>query len=424
VLDAFEQLEAEGYVEGRKGAGSFVVPGSGLVRRPRAAPARVAAGGSSARSGVARVAAPVDFKTGAPALGLFPREAWARALSEAARSMPVQAFGYGEGAGLMRLREETAAYLFRSRGVSVDPEEVFITSGISQALGLVSRSLLRPGGRAILENPCQPALSGLLKREGVELVAARVDGEGVDPSRLPRDGSAVAFVTPSHQYPLGSVLSAPRRTALIEWARATDSIIFEDDFDGDYRYGGAPLQPLRELDPSRVVYAGSFSKAFAPALRLGYAVVPPRLVDSWRACRELMDIHSCSFTQSAMAAFLASGAFERHVRRMKRVYSARRAAMLAALGSAFGPDVSVMGEAAGLHLALRFDDARFKTLRFDEATVSRIAASGAIVYPAARFAFARYPGIERILLLGYGNLAEEEIARGLNALYLSVITAV
>jgi GntR family transcriptional regulator/MocR family aminotransferase len=137
-----------------------------------------------------------------------------------------------------------------------------------------------------------------------------------------------------------------------------------------------------------------------------------------------MDIHSCSFTQSAMAAFLASGAFERHVRRMKRVYSARRTAMLAALDFAFGPDAGVMGEAAGLHLALRFDDARFKTLRFDEATVSRIGASGAVVYPAARFAFARYPGIERILLLGYGNLKEEEIERGVAALSNSVIPAV
>jgi GntR family transcriptional regulator / MocR family aminotransferase len=233
----------------------------------------------------------------------------------------------------------------------------------------------------------------------------------------------VAFVTPSHQYPLGSVLSAPRRAALVEWARATDSVIFEDDFDGEYRYGGAPLQPMRELDPARVVYAGSFSKAFAPALRLGYAVVPPRLVDAWRACRELMDIHSCAFTQAAMASVLASGAFERHVRRMKRVYAARRAALLAALASAFGDEAEVMGEAAGLHVAVRFRAARFKGRRFDQSLVSRIASLGALVYPASRYAFARYPGIERILLLGYGNLREEEIARGVSALSSAVSTS-
>jgi GntR family transcriptional regulator/MocR family aminotransferase len=376
----------------------------------------------------------VDFKPGVPALDLFPREAWARELAAAVRSMPTAAIGYGEGAGLPALREETAAYLFRSRGIRVAPEEVFITSGISQALGIVSRALLMRGDasraaavrggilreRAILENPCQPALSGLLEREGVEVVPARVDAEGLDPSELPRDASAVAFVTPSHQYPLGPVLPAPRRAALVDWARATGSIVFEDDFDGEYRYGGAPLQPLRELDPERVVYAGSFSKAFAPALRLGYALVPRLLTDAWRACRELMDIHSCVFTQAAMASCLASGAFERHVRRMKRVYSARRAALLGELSSAFGRaegrSVEVMGEAAGLHLALRFGGDRLRGLRFDEAMVSRIASAGALVYPAARYAFAPLPGIERVLLLGYGNLDEGAIARGVSAL--------
>ena len=444
VLEAFEQLEAEGYIEGRKGAGSFVVEGAAPREAPPAATrGQTPAGrlwgqtpaGAAAQASRLGGAAPVDFRPGVPALDLFPRETWARELAAAARRLPNSSIGYGEGAGFPALREEAAAYLFRSRGIRVEPEEVFITSGISQALGIVSRAFLTRGERdsraslrrkgflkakAILENPCQPALSGLLSREGVEIVAARVEAEGIDPALLPRDGSAVAFVTPSHQYPLGPVLSAPRRAALVDWARATDSIVFEDDFDGEYRYGGAPLQPLRELDSSRVVYAGSFSKAFAPALRLGYALVPPHLADSWRACRELMDIHSCVFTQAAMASCLASGAFERHVRRMKRVYASRRGAILDALASAFGAGVEVMGESAGLHLALRFGLPRFKALRFDEATVSRVASLGALVYPAARHAFAPFPGIERILLLGYGNLEGEAIGQGVSALAAGV----
>jgi GntR family transcriptional regulator / MocR family aminotransferase len=418
VLEAFEQLEAEGYVEGVTGSGSFVRPGSAVKRQGEPArPAAAAEALPEAALGSPRRAAPgpVDFRPGVPALDLFPREAWARALAEAARSLPRQSLGYGDGAGLRSLREETAAYLFRSRGLRASGDDLFIISGISQALGLVSRILLGRGGggrrRAVLENPCQPALSGLLLREGVEVVAGRVDGEGLDPASLPRDGRALAFVTPSHQYPLGAVLPGPRRAALVEWARATDSIIFEDDFDGEFRYGGAPLMPLRELDPSRVVYAGSFSKAFSPALRLGYALVPPALREAWRACRELMDIHSCAFTQAAMAATLRSGAFERHVRRMRRVYAARRQALLAAVAAAFGGDAQVMGEAAGLHVALRFASARF-----DEATASRIASEGAIVYPASRYAFAPYPGLDGIILLGYGNLAEEEITRGTAAL--------
>jgi GntR family transcriptional regulator/MocR family aminotransferase len=359
---------------------------------------------------------------------MFPRELWARALAEAARSLPRAALGYGEGAGFGRLREETAAYLYRSKGVRAGPEEVFITSGCSQTLGLISRALLRVSGgaplrRAILENPCQPALSGLLLREGVDVIAGRVDAEGLDPRRLPRDRSAVAFVTPSHQYPLGSVLSAPRRAVLIEWARATDSIIVEDDFDGEFRYGGPPLLPLRELDPSRVVYAGSFSKAFSPGLRLGYAIVPPSLREAWSSCRELMDIHSCAFTQAAMAALLSSGAFERHVRRMRRLYAARRACLLQGIEEAFGVEgVEVMGEAAGLHLALRFGGARFSGLCFDEAVTARIASAGAIVYPALRYAFAPLPDVERIVLLGYGNLSELEIKLGLAAFASALVS--
>jgi GntR family transcriptional regulator / MocR family aminotransferase len=416
VLEAFEQLEAEGYIEGRRGSGSYVLPGS-APGAPLAAPPGRLAVSRVAVSPDCRRTPQVDFRTGAPALELFPREAWARSLAQAARSLPRDALGYGECAGLAVLREETAAYLFRSRGLRASSDDIYITSGISQTLGMVSRMLLRPGSRAVLENPCQPALSGLLKREGVEVVAGRVDGEGLDASILPRDRRAIAFVTPSHQFPLGPVLSARRRAALVEWARATDSIIVEDDFDGEFRYGGAPLSPLRELDPGRVVYAGSFSKAFSPALRLGYAVLPPRLAEAWRACRELMDIHSCAYTQAAMAGFIASGAFERHVRRMKKVYAARRAALLAGLGGAFGPNgPSVMGEAAGLHIAARFDGPLFRSLRFDEKTMSRIASAGAIAYPASRYAFAPFDGIERTLLLGYGCLSEEQVARGVAAL--------
>jgi GntR family transcriptional regulator / MocR family aminotransferase len=423
VLEAFEQLEAEGYIEGRKGAGSFVRPGTTVSaasfgnRSPSGK--RLAA---PARTPAARGPGLVDFRPGVPALDCFPREAWARALAEAARSLETERFGYGDGAGLPELRAQAAAYLFRTRGLRAAPDDVFITSGVSQAMGIVSRFLFRAAGsrallrRAVLENPCQPALSGLLQREGVEIVAAAVDEEGIDPAKLPRDARAIAFITPSHQFPLGPVLSAPRRAALVDWARATDSTIFEDDFDGDFRYGGAPVQPLRELDPSRVLYAGSFSKAFSPALRLGCVVLPPALREGWRACRELADIHSCSFTQAAMAGFLASGAYERHVRRMKKIYASRRKFMLESLSAAFGGEVSIMGEAAGLHVAVRFGGARFRRLRFDEATVARIAAAGALVYPAARYAFAPFPGIERIALLGYGNLSEGEIAKGLSSL--------
>lgn len=408
VLEAFEQLAAEGYIAGRHGSGSFVVPGAVASPRKRHT-GRTVNSGASSPSGPAFSG--IDFKPGVPALDLFPRAAWARALGDAARSLPAADLGYGPGQGLACLRRETAAWLFRARGLTVDPADICITSGISQALGIASRLIRRPGGRAILENPCQPALSGLLHREGVDIFAARVDHDGIDPARLPRDTSAVCFVTPSHQFPLGPVLSAPRRIALVAWARATDSMILEDDFDGDIRHTGAPLQPLRELDPSRVIYAGSFSKTFAPSLRLGYAVVPRRLAGDWNAHRELMDIHSCTFTQTAMAGCLASGFFERHVRRMKRIYRLRRLALLAELDRAFGSAIAVSGEAAGLHLSVVF-----RNQCFDEALVARLEKAGVRIHPASRYAFARLAGIEHVLLFGFGNLSEERIAQGIRIL--------
>jgi len=435
VLEAFEQLEAEGYIEGRKGAGSFVRPGTAIARPRRQARRPVPSPAAAAGQAPVAESAPgiVDFRPGVPALDLFPREAWARAMAEAARSLPSDRLGYGEGAGIPELRAEIAAFLFRSRGIRASADDIFVTSGVSQAMGIASRFLFRAAGRggcrlALLENPCQPALSGLLRREGVKIVAAGVGSEGIDPADLPRGAPALAFVTSSHQYPLGPVLSAPRRAALIAWARETRSVVFEDDFDGDFRYGGPPLQPLRELDPDRVLYAGSFSKAFSPALRLGYAIVPPELREGWRECRELADIHSCAYAQAAMASFLGSGAYERHIRRMRKVYAARRSAMLLELGAAFGQAgrdgaVEVMGAAAGLHIALRFRGPRYRGLRFGEDTVSRIASTGALVYPASSFAHASYPGIERVILLGFGNLDEGSIARGVEALRLGLASA-
>jgi GntR family transcriptional regulator / MocR family aminotransferase len=404
VLDAFEQLAAEGYLAGRRGSGSYVRAGVAIAPRPPAA--------SGPRP---VIVAPdrdlVDFRTGLPALDLFPRENWARALREAARRLPRQSYGYGDPEGLPALREATAAYLYRARGVRASAGDLVIASGSTQTLALLTRIRCCAERGAVLENPCHRAASALLRREGVPVVPVEVDAQGLDTARLPRARTALAYVTPSHQFPLGTVLSALRRAELIAWARSRGALILEDDYDGEYRYGGPPLLPLRESDPGRVAYAGTFSKVFSPAIRLGYAILPASVREDWRFLKMHSDVHSSLVEQAAMAAFVASGRLERHIHRMRRAYAVRRAVLLEELQSTFGSRCQIGGEASGLHVAVRFPGRSF-----DAGTVEKIRSAGARVYPATEHALRPVDGLEEVVLLGYGALDERALRRGVQAM--------
>lgn len=404
VLDAFEQLAAEGYLAGRRGSGSYVSTGVAIAQRPVA---------GVKPSPVATAPDPhlVDFRTGLPALDRFPREAWARALRDAARHLPQRSYGYGDPEGLPALREAASAYLYRARGVRAPAEDLVITSGSTQTLAILARIRCSRERGAVLENPCHCAASELLRRERVPVTPVGVDEHGLDTAQLPKAGAALVYVTPSHQFPLGMVLPAWRRAELVTWARTRSALILEDDYDGEYRYTGSPLLPLRESDPGRVVYAGTFSKVFSPGIRLGYAILPPAVRADWRFYKMHNDVHSSIVEQAAMAAFMASGKLERHIHRMRRVYAARRTALLEELQEVFGSGCQVSGEASGLHLAVRFDG-----VCFDTQTVAKIHAAGAKVYPATEHALRPVPGLEEVVLLGYGALDERTIRRGVRAL--------
>lgn len=336
VVRAYDQLYAEGYVEGRIGDGTYVAElGSGVpastppvlqARAPEWLQARLQAYGPGAPpSGPPRA-----FRLGLPALDLFPFDIWSRLQAQFWRASSLDQLGYGDPAGDPRLREMVAAYLRNGRGLRCSPEQVVITSGAQQAISLCTQLLLQAGDSVAVENPCYRAAAQTFAVAGACLRGVAVDGDGLDTRQLAAlHDCRLVYVTPSHQYPSGVTLSLARRLELLDWAEREDAWIIEDDYDGEYRYSGAPLAPLASLDrQGRVLYVGTFSKVLFPALRLGYLVVPPALVEPLAQLRTLAMRHSEVGTQAVLAEFIARGHFQRHIRRMRQAARSRRDALL------------------------------------------------------------------------------------------------
>jgi GntR family transcriptional regulator / MocR family aminotransferase len=396
VVDAYEQLAAEGY----------------LQMRQRARP-RVSEAPAKARLQPAQPAAPTvaryDFRPSVPDVSSFPRAAWLRALREVLATLPDAELGYDEPPlGVEPLRTALADYLGRVRGVVADPRNVVVTNGFWQGLGLVCHALAAHGARRIaLEDPCNPELRLIAARAGLEAVPVTVDEHGLRIDELERTDADAVVVTPAHQDPAGAVLAADRRAALRSWLRDNDTIAIEDDYDAEYRYDRAAVGALQGLEPDRVVYGGSASKTLAPALRLGWLVVPPALVDGVVHARQLTDQGSPRIEQHAFAGFLARGELDRHLRRMRSVYRKRRDTLVAALAEHL-PDATVHGIAAGLHATVILPPDHDERAIVAEAASRRIRLGAMADYRTA-------PG-PPALLLGYGQIAEPAIRAGVREL--------
>ncbi|MEO4046868.1 PLP-dependent aminotransferase family protein [Pseudomonas sp. CAU 1711] len=335
VTRALDQLYAEGYVEGRVGAGTYVTELASIRPEPRNTAADPRPSAAMAYLREQHLPPPPDgapraFRIGVPAFDLFPFETWARLQARFWRRPPAACLGYGDPAGDPRLRELVAAYLRSGRGLNCSAQQVVITCGAQQAIALCAQLLVRPGDRVAIENPGYRAAGHAFAVAGAELRGVTVDGEGLDTRELAAiERCRLAYVTPSHQYPTGVTLSLARRLELLEWAEREGGWIVEDDYDGEYRYSGVPLAPLAALDrQGRVLYVGTFCKIAFPALRLGYLVLPPALVEPFARRRALDMRHSEIGTQAVMAEFIAAGHFLRHVRRMRQAARARRDALL------------------------------------------------------------------------------------------------
>ncbi|MGF7176708.1 PLP-dependent aminotransferase family protein [Azospirillum doebereinerae] len=392
VVTAYDTLLAEGYVTGRIGAGTFVAtalpdrPPEGMARRVDAR-----RGVGLSRRGMVLADAPAvprdplvrPFSLGTPDLGAFPFALWGQLLG---RSWRVGGRGLAadpDPLGHPPLREAIAGYLRAVRAVRCEPEQVVIVSGAQQGLALVAQLLLDPGDSAWVETPGWPGNRAALLGAGARLVPVPVDAEGLDVAEGVRRGAdaRLALVTPSHQFPLGVTMSLGRRLQLLDWAAQQDAWIVEDDYDSEFRYAGPPLAALQGLDGAgRVVYVGSFGKVMFPALRLGYVVVPPDLVEPVRAARRHFDGGTSVVPQAALHRFLTDGHFASHLRAMRALYAGKRAAILDALGRGFaGLGRAEAGE-AGMHVLLRLPDSVP-----DRVLSARAAAIGLTVPPLSSY---------------------------------------
>ncbi len=434
VLQAYDRLVAEGYATARPASGTYVAD---TLPAQRAARAREARTGAAARDGATprlsaygrrlasevppnratwslpRESLPYDFRYGEPAYADLPLETWARLLGRRARRLSVKRLAYQPPGGAEELRTALAGCLSRARGVACTPEQVLIVHGSQQAIDLTTRLLVDPGDTVVLEDPHYTGFSFCLAALGARIEHVPVDENGLVVERLDAIREArLACVTPSHQFPAGGVLSLPRRLALLEWARSRDALLFEDDYDGEFRFAGHPLECLQALDrDGRVLYSGTASKVLFPALRIGWLVVPVPLVDVLRSALAIGDTGTATLEQLAFADLINEGHLERHVRRMRTRHGARRAALLHAVESELGDRAEVLGANAGLHVLLRIPE-------LSQRDVSRLRAAcrerGVGVYPAAPF-HAKPPSHAE-LLLGYGGLTERAIREGVRRL--------
>lgn len=415
VVESYEQLEAEGFLRGGVGAGTFVTE-IGAARAARSASSRQTAifprrdAGAEAAN---RAAARVDFASacGVPDLASFPFARWRACVATALDDAPESAFSFGDVRGDPGYRLFLSQWLFRTKGIACGPERVFATSGIGDAFALAARFLRPRSAAAVFEDPCYRPLKRTARSLGYRIEAAPADASGLVVYAIPpSSGDRRLFVAaPSHQFPLGGLLPIERRLALLDRAASERSWVFEDDYDGDVRLRGLPVPPLATLDADRVFYAGTFNKSLFPSLRLGYLVVPPDLAEPLRVFREGDAAWTDLPVQRALRLFAEEGALDRRLRALRASYAARRAFLEAEVPRALG--AVVHGAYAGAHCRLELPPGPLPRLPFDEASASR----AGFLLPRVRRCLPGPADRRPDVVLGYGNLSTEELGAGLAA---------
>ena len=427
VIDAYGALATDGLIAGRFGGGSYVSaldrPGSpdeapsipvAAKSRPRLSRFSRRLDSLDASPILEKPGVEFDFRYGLPIVGDFPFHTWARIIARRATVASVSALGYGKAAGYEPLRLQIAHYVRRARGIVCDPEQIVITNGSQQALDLAARIFIDAGDRVILEEPSYEGARQAFSAAGARILAISVDPDGLRvaelPARSPR--CRAVYVTPSHQFPTGAVLSASRRRELLRWAHTHGTYVIEDDYDGELRYDIRPIQAIKGGDvENRVVYVGTMSKVLFPSMRLGYIVSPPNLVESFIRAKHVCDRQTPVLLQMALADFMARGHFDRHLLRARRLCGQRRAALLAAVDRYLGRRVAVEGANAGIHVMLWVKGRGARQVR---GMMERAAERSVGIYPIEPYFV--HPPKRAGFLLGYASMDERRIEEGVRRL--------
>jgi GntR family transcriptional regulator/MocR family aminotransferase len=419
VVLAYERLIDDGLIETRPALGTFVCSqlpsqcirvGSSANDTERSS--SIQAGMYQSTQGMQLFQAPkdrlpLDFRIGKPDQHLFPRNLWRRLTSEYFDTFSRAVGDYTDPSGHPLLRQAIARHLRTARGIVCRPEQVIVTAGAQEGLNLTARFAGICGKQVVLEDPCYRGAALAFMSLGGHLVAAAVRGDGIDTDQLPKEGACLAYVTPSHQFPLGVTMSTERRLALIEWARRTGTLLVEDDYDSDFRHNSSPLVALQALGPECVVYLGTFSKSIGPGLRLGYAIFPEHLAGAASALKSVMNNGHPWLEQAVTAEFISSGVFEQHLGRMRKCYLERRDTLMHELIDNV-PATSISGFEGGMHLVWELSE----TQAIAEDLQTSCRGVGVGIYCLANgpaHQIERRAEYDRVVLLGYAGLTTEQI---------------
>lgn len=425
VTTSYEQLLSEGYLETVRGSGTFVcqqIPDDLIQSKPKetiektnSLSIKLSKYGKTLvnTKNVPRIREPklqINFRYGTPALSEFPIKQWRRLLSHHC-SANLNWLEYStEALGYKPLREAITHYLTRSRAVNCQPEQILITNGTQQALDLILRLLISPGETIAIENPGYLSARMIFETHNANILPVSVDNSGLiieELANYTEQNIRLVYVTPSHQFPTGAILSLPRRLELLNWAQQSGGLIIEDDYDSEFRYGEKPIPALQGLDKSdSVLYIGTFSKVLFPSLRIGYLVLPKSLVTIFIRAKWLSDRHLPILEQQVLADFIESGYLERHIRKMRSIYDKRRQVLVKALKKHFGKRAEILGEKAGIHVMVSF-----KTNLNDEEIIKSAAKVGVAMMSAKPHYLTTHSKSE--FIFGYGDLTETQLIEGI-----------
>ncbi|WP_326924101.1 PLP-dependent aminotransferase family protein [Bacillus haynesii] len=405
VESAYQQLTAEGYTESKPRSGIKVLP----LEKPL-----VPSGHFTYPERQKREEEPArryDFQYGDIDLDHFPFKTWKKCLQDAMNSDSPDLFLYGDRQGDKGLRAELAKYLFQARGVRCSLEQIVVCSGTQSAVSLLCQLLPSNGRVVAAENPGYDGVHSVFLNHGYTIRPIGLEADGIDLSQLAESRAKLAYITPSHQFPYGMVLPIQKRLKLLKWADQNDAYIIEDDYDSEFRYQGQPIPSLKALDTKEnVIYLGTFSKCFLPAARLSYIVLPERLTEQFCERFGRYSQSSSPMIQRAMYLFMKEGFFERHIRKMKKVYQEKHQTLISAIEKHFGHEVNIIGEKAGLHILM-------EVRRDIKDLISKAEKHDVKVYPVSDFWIDPHESPSSIVMVGFGGLSEQDIEEGVKSLY-------